>query len=225
MAHCRRLVQSVLLALGMAGFCVMLDGQIITGSIVGNVVDPAHSAIPNATVTLVNGATGEQRLVKTTETGRFFFGGLQPGEYQLTVEAQGFKRLEQRAINLIAAETLPVGDLGMQVGTITESVEVTAQGSAVQTASAERGDAVTGSQVDTLAIRGRNVTSLLQLLPGVVDASAPDQLQQAWSFNVLGGRTNTSNVSLDGATLNAIGNNSNGVVSLSMDAVAEVRVR
>ena len=217
----RRLLMATL---GIAVSCALLHAQIITGSIVGTVVDPAHSVIPGATVTLVNVATGEQRTAKTNETGRFYFGGVQPGEYRVTVEAAGFKRLEQRSIQLVAAETLPVGDLAMEVGTLAEKVEVTAQGSSVQTASAERGDVVTGSQVDTLAIRGRNVASLLQLLPGVVDTSTPDQLQQAWSFNALGGRTNTSNVSLDGATLNAIGNNSNGVVSLSMDAVAEVRV-
>ena len=99
-----------------------------------------------------------------------------------------------------------------------------AQAAVVQTESGDRADVVTGSQVDTLAIRGRNITSLMQLLPGVVDTGTQDALSETWTFNALGNRTNTSNVTLDGATMNAIGNNSNGVVTLGMDAVAEVRV-
>jgi hypothetical protein len=205
-------------------FRAAVPAQSIFGSIVGTVVDPGHLAIPAANVTVLNVATGEKRQMATNETGRFFFGSVQPGEYNLSVEAGGFKRYEKRGLNLSAGETLAAGEMILEVGAVTEFVEVTAQGATVQTASAERAGIITGDQVENMAILGRNVTSLLQLLPGVVDLAEQDRLENNWNIHVQGNRANTNNVSLDGATLNAIGNNNNSVVSVSMDAVAEVRV-
>jgi len=198
--------------------------QSISGAIAGTVVDQSNLPIAGVQVALTQVATGARRQAPTNVTGRFFFGSLQPGAYNLAIENQGFKRLEQRGLNLTAAETLDTGNLMLEVGSLAESVEVTAQGAVVQTASAERAGVITGSQVESLAIKGRNVMSLLQLLPGVVDTSDPAQLQSTWQVYALGNRRDTNNVSLDGATLNAIGNNFNGVVNVSMDAVAEVKV-
>ncbi|MBI3680172.1 MAG: TonB-dependent receptor [Acidobacteria bacterium] len=202
----------------------LLCAQSITGSITGNVLDPTDLAVTGARVTLRQAATGAARETLTDATGRFFFGSLQPGQYDLVIEAPGFKRLERRAIRLTAAETLGAGDLRLEVGAVSESVFVTAQGATVQTQSAERAGVLTGTQVESLAIRGRNVMSLLSLLPGVVDIGEPEQLSNGWNLNVNGGRRDTNNVSLDGATLNAIGNQFNSVVNVSMDAIAEVKV-
>jgi hypothetical protein len=198
--------------------------QSISGSIVGSVVDPSGLPVAGATVTLTETATSGKLQVPTDEGGRFTFAGLLPGKYGVSIEMSGFKRLEQRSINLTAGERLTVGEMRLEVGALVESVEVSAQGTPVQTASAERAGVVTGSQVEALAIRGRNVTSLLQLLSGVVDTSDPEQIQSNWTINALGNRLNTNNLSLDGATLNAIGNNNNSVVNVGMDAVAEVKV-
>jgi hypothetical protein len=210
------------LSLFLIAGCV--QAQSISGSIVGSVADSSGLAVAGASVVLTQPATAAKRQSPTDAGGRFVFPGLQPGEYTVTVEMKGFKKLEKRSINLTAAETLPLGELRLEVGAITESVEVSAQGTPVQTASAERAGVITGSQVDTLAIRGRNITSVLQLLPGVVDTSDPEQIQSSWAINAQGNRLNTNNLSLDGATLNAIGNNNNSVVNVSMDAVAEVKV-
>lgn len=201
-----------------------LSAQSITGSIVGTVKDPTQAAIPGATVTLVQTATGVKRAVISDEQGRFFFGSVQPGQYSLTVELPGFKRLERQNINLPAVEVISVGDLLLEIGEISESVKVTAEGARVQTESAERSGLLTSSQVEYLTIRGRNVMSLLQLLPGVVDLSESESLDNNWNLAVQGNRRNTNNVSLDGATLNAIGNQFNSVVNVSMDAVEEVKV-
>ncbi|MEZ5355836.1 MAG: hypothetical protein R2762_24645 [Bryobacteraceae bacterium] len=85
----------------------------------------------------------------------------------------------------------------------------------MQTQTAERAGTLTTSQVQNLAIRGRNVTSLVSLLPGVVDLDDSEQLTNNWNFYVQGNRRNTNNVTLDGATVNAIGNNFNAVVAVS----------
>ena len=210
----------------MTGLLLPLSlwAQSITGSIAGTVVDSSQTAVPGAAVTLTHLATGAERKATTNEIGRFVFGSLQRGVYDLRIEAAGFKRLDHRDINLTATENLALGNLALEVGALTEAVEVAAQGTPVQTESAERSGVLTSSQVETLAIRGRNVMSLLSLLPGVVDLGEAEQLQHNWTIHVQGNRNNTNNVSLDGATLNAFGNQFNSVVNIGMDAVAEVKV-
>ena len=201
-----------------------LYGQNITGSIVGSLMDPGNLAVSSATVVLTQTATGARRQADTDEAGRFIFASLEPGAYDLSVEVPGFKRLEKRSIHLTSGETLPVGDLVLQVGAVSETIEVSAQGTSVQTASAERAGVITETQVENLAIIDRNITSMLQLLPGVVDNGTAERLVNNWNINVQGNRNNTINVSLNGATLNAAGNNNNSVVNVSMDSVAEVKV-
>ena len=178
----------------------------------------------NATARLASAATGAERTTTTNDVGRFFFGSLQPGEYSLTIEASGFRKVVRTGINVSAAETVALSELKLEVGQVADSVKVEAQAVSVQTETAERAGVLTTSQVQNLAIRGRNVTSLVSLLPGVVDLEEPENLAVNWNFNVQGNRRNTNNVTIDGATVNAIGNNFNSVVAVSMDAVAEVKV-
>ncbi len=199
-------------------------GQSISGSIMGTVADPGDLAVAAARVTLTQVATGALRTTESDVRGDFVFGTLQPGEYALRVEVPGFKALHQAGIQLSAAERLPVGRLRLEVGAVAESIEVQAQGSVVQTASAERAGTITSSQVDRIAIKGRNVMELLQLLPGVVNNSNSDVISRAWNLNVNGNRQNTTSVTYDGMATNAIGNNNNSVLMISQDSVAEVKV-
>jgi outer membrane receptor protein involved in Fe transport len=201
-----------------------LAGQSITGSIVGSVRDPAGLAVAGAPVTLTHAATGAQRRAATNERGDFVFSSLQPGEYAVSVAMTGFKTLEKRAVMLSAAETLSVGELALEVGAVAETVTVTAQGASVQVASSERSGVVTSSQVENLLIKGRNVTSLLSTLPGVVDLADADSPDRNFNIYVQGNRRNTNGFMLDGMALNAIGNNFNVLVGVSQDAVAEVKI-
>jgi hypothetical protein len=213
-------VRTILVALAAAA----AHAQSITGSLTGTVTDPANAVVVGASLKLVNPATQAERSGATNEAGRFFFGSLQPGAYTLSVEAQGFRRVERTNINVSAAETVSLPDLRLEIGQVTDAVQVREQLAVVQTQTAERAGTLTGSQVQNLAIRGRNVTSLVSLLPGVVDLDDPENLAVNWNFYVQGNRRNTNNLSIDGATVNAIGNNFNALVSVSMDAVAEVKV-
>ncbi len=200
------------------------SAQSVTGTIIGTVKDSAELPVLGASLRLTQIATGSERQATTDVRGDFVFSSVAPGQYTIAVTAPGFKRHERKGINLTASETLRVGDLGLEVGAVTESITVAAQGAQVQTASAERAGVVNTRQLDTLLIRGRNVMSVLQTLPGIVDTGGSDSLSNSWSINAQGSRTNTNNVSLDGATMNAIGNMNNSVVTVSMDAVAEVKV-
>jgi hypothetical protein len=216
--NCIILITALLICTGS------LAAQSISGSIVGTVTDPGDLAIVGAKVTLTQTATGATRSAVSDERGDFVFGTLQPGEYSIKVEMAGFKSLVKSGIPLSAAERMPVGRLQLEVGAVAESIEVSAQGVVVQTASAERAGTITSSQVDQIAIKGRNVMELLQLLPGVVNNSNSDVISRGWNLNVNGGRQNTTSVTYDGMATNAIGNNNNSVLMISQDSVAEVKV-
>ncbi|MBL8177737.1 MAG: carboxypeptidase regulatory-like domain-containing protein, partial [Bryobacterales bacterium] len=209
----------ILMWLGMNGW-----GQTITGSITGSVRDGSGLAVAGAELTLQHPATGVERKAASNERGDFVFASLQPGLYHLTVSMAGFKTVDRRDLRLTASETLSTGDIALEVGAVSERITVTAQGSTVQTASAERSGVVTSSQVEGLLIKGRNVTSLLSLLPGVVDLADSDSPDRNFNIYVQGNRRNTNAFMLDGMSLNAIGNNFNVLVGVSQDAVAEVKI-
>ncbi len=211
----------------LAATCALLAPlarpQSITGSITGTVRDPGGLAVSSAPVKLIQISTGTQRETATNELGDFSFQSVVPGDYRVTISAPGFKTLERPGIRLSASDRLTLGDIALEVGAVAESVTVTGQGAVVQTASAERAGVITPKQIDGLSIRGRNITSLLQLLPGVVDTGGAEGLSNDWRLNVQGNRNNTNSLNLDGAFLNAT-NMFNSVVTVSMDTVEEVKV-
>ncbi|MFN0112133.1 MAG: carboxypeptidase regulatory-like domain-containing protein [Blastocatellia bacterium] len=205
--------------------CAFIQAQTVTGSISGTVRDASGALISNASIKLTQTATGATREGVTNDKGDFVFSAVVNGEYTLTVSATGFKNAERRGVVLTSAEYKSVGEITLEVGGVGETVTITAQSEQVQTASAERSGTITSDQVDNLLILGRNVKSLAALLPGVVETSDDEGLTRSYNLNVQGNRNNTNSVSLDGITLNALGNNNNGVVTVSQDAVAEVKVQ
>ncbi len=198
--------------------------QTITGTIVGTVQDPSSLPVAGADVTLTNPATALIREAKTDGQGDFRFTNVAPGTYRITVKAEGFKAAERTGVQLSASETFPVGEIRLAVGAVTETVSVVSQGAVVQTASSERSGVITSSQVENIQIRGRNVMSLLTLLPGVVSPNEPDLVARNWSGNVNGNRTDSNSLSVDGMGLNQIGAGRNLLMTVSQDSVSEVKI-
>src|SRR5256885_12356796 len=106
-------------------FTSALLAQSSSGTITGRVLDPTGQAVPAATLTLTKTDTRDARTLSTTATGDFVFTALQPGPYTLTVKASGFKTFEKTDLNLSASERLPAGDIVLQVGSLTETINVT----------------------------------------------------------------------------------------------------
>lgn len=208
----------------LTAFCLLLvvclPGQTITGSITGTVTDQTSLPVQGATVTLTNNATGARREVQTDVSG-FVFSGLPPGPYTLSVRQQGFKTVERSGIVLSASERLAIGQIALEIGEVAERLTVAAEGAAVQTASAERAGVITASQVDSMPIKGRNITSLVQLLPGVVLLADSDLLSRTFSFSVQGNNNQFNQVSLDGVP---ISQQDVQTPTVSQDAIAEVKV-
>jgi hypothetical protein len=198
--------------------------QTITGTITGTVRDPGGLAIAGGEIKLVQQGTAAVRQSLTGDRGNFVIGSLEPGSYDLFVSASGFKRYEMKSVMLSASEIQAVPEIVLEIGAVADQVTVEARAVTVQTASGERGGIITSDQVESVQIKNRTVMEMLQLLPGVVDTNTSEAPSRNWFLFVQGTRQNANNVSEDGVTINAIGNNFNSVVGVGMDAIQEVKV-
>jgi hypothetical protein len=228
MTEARRRAPSLPLVLLALLVAAPLAAQSVSGSISGLVVDPSGQVVPGATVTLVDEQTGTNRATVSNETGAFVFSSVQSGRYLVRVEIAGFRTFERQSISLPANERLSIGTVELQVGGLTETVTTTAQGSFVQTASSERSALLTDTQIEMVAVRGRDVMSLLRVLPGVsyqAEIEAPGGSFGTTTPNI-GGQRNTSNtVTVDGLVGNDLGSPQIFSGTINFDAIGEVKVQ
>lgn len=203
--------------------------QVVSATLSGTVRDPAGSVIPNAQITLTNQATGVVTKSASNEAGLFVFSGVLPGTYSLEVSASGFRTFQVRDITLTANERRSLGDIILQVGQLTERIEVTAQVTPIQTASSERSGLISGDQILNLTVKGRDFLALLSVLPGVVDTrlSAREVVTTGGvlsGLSINGGRSTSIMYALDGISAVDTGSNSSVHNAPNMDAIAEVKV-
>src|ERR1700736_4752624 len=132
--------------LAWLAFVATSYGQTFYGSIVGTVNDASASAVPQATVAITNLGTGERRTMQTDSSGEYQFVNLVPGNYRIDVEKTGFRRFSREPITVEVQSAVRI-DVGMQVGDISQVVEVTAQTPLLQTENASLGQVVEARQV------------------------------------------------------------------------------
>ncbi len=154
--------------------------QAVSGTVVGTVTDSTHAVIVNASVTLTETNTNVSRSTHSNESGNFTFSDVPPGTYAVTVEIAGFKKEQQRGIQVQVNSTQRV-DVQLQAGNITESVEVTGAAPALQTDRADTGRKVDSMSVAELPVlvSNRNYQALLALVPG----TAPPTEEHSQFFN------------------------------------------
>jgi hypothetical protein len=220
-----RCLRSHLTFLAAFALCAAaLYGQSSSATISGRVVDSSGAAVAGAEVHVINQVDKNTRTFSTTAAGDFLFPNLEPGTYTITAKSAGFKQYERKDVILSASDRMATGDLKLEVGAITETVEVTDQNAPVQTASAERSGLLDSKQVMELMARGRDVMALLQILPGVVDDNTgSDTLGQYATPTMSGSRSFYNSLNIDGIS----GNTARGRTAespINMDAIAEVKV-
>jgi len=199
-------------------------GQSSTGTISGRVVDPSGAVVSGAEVRIQNEIQKDLRTFTTLESGDFVFANVQPGTYTLTVKTAGFKLYESTGMGLNANDALSLGDIKLQLGATSETVEVVAVAAPVQSASAERSAVLDSKQVMELMARGRDVMALLQIMPGVVnDATGGDTLGQFTTPTMDGTRNNYNALNIDGISGNTA-RGSNAQSPINLDSIAEVKV-
>jgi hypothetical protein len=141
------------------------------GTISGRVLDPSSAGVPTARVVITNTRTGLNRETTTASDGGYVFPLVPVGDYNLSVQAPGFRRFEQHGITVEtdASVTVPVN---VQVGDVNDSVTVEAQASLVETRSGTLGQVVQQQKIVELPLNGRNAATLVLLSPGTTDLGA-----------------------------------------------------
>jgi hypothetical protein len=222
----RRVAAAVLFALA-ACLPAAAAAQSVSGSVAGTVVDQTRQLVPGATVTLVNEQTADTRATSSNETGAFVFSAVQPGTYTVRVELAGFATFELRHIVVPANEQVPVGALQLNVGPLTETVTAMSTGSFVQTLSSDRSALITATQIEQVADRGRDVVSLLRVLPGVAyqtPTDSPGGNFGSTTPNINGTRASWNTMTVDGVVGNDLGSPQVFSSSINFDAIGEVQV-
>ena len=206
--------------------CSGLMAQSDFGVIVGFVKDPNSAVVPKAKVTIRNEATGVQREVTTNESGYYVVPNLQPGIYTMTAEAPGFKKFESTGNKLDPNSTLAV-DAMLAVGNVTDTVDVVASVSPLQTESAAVEKLVTRTQIDGLELNGRDPLFLASLQPGIRSGTTLGDFTFSLTnggYAVNGARSNDTQITFDGAPALRTRGNGTSIGVADVDSTQEVQI-
>jgi hypothetical protein len=206
----RNLVASFTLVclLLVCGVAAMAQSQ-TSGRIAGTVTDEKGAALPGATVTVTNKATGEARTVVADESGHYIVPLLPPGDYSVGVTTAGFKSFLADDIKVALTETTTL-DPSLVVGAVSETVTVDAGPQLVQTEGAQLGRVVDSRTVAELPLATRNFTQILGLSAGAA-TYLPDNTsvgRNSQNISVNGGRVTNNNFQINGIDANSMGTNS-----------------
>ncbi len=220
------------LAVFLAGYSAS-RGQTFYGSIVGTVTDATGAAIPGTAVTLTNLVKAEKRTIESNAIGSYQFVNLIPGRYRVEAEKSGFKHFTREPIVVEVENALRI-DIAMELGAVTQTVEVTAQTPLLQSSSSELGQVVESRKVTEIPLNGRNPLALVGLVPGVVPQGGKDNSSLAnptgsnifaWgNFQIGGGQSNQSATFIDGGSVNTIYVHLLSLVP-TQDAIQEFKVQ
>ena len=199
-----------------------------TTSLRGTVSDKSGGAIAGAKVTLKNASLGFERTAATGNTGQYEFLGLQPGTYELTVQNANFQKYLHGNLQLLVNSPY-TQDVQLQVGSSTETVEVSSQAEALNTTDASLGNAFSERQVKELPLEAGNVPELLSLQAGVTYTGNRQDINKeidTRNGSVNGAHSDQSNITLDGVDVNADtkGYAFTSVLPITQDSVEEFRV-
>lgn len=165
----------------------------------GQITDDSGAPVRDLTVIATDLATGVTFDTVTLTDGLFVFPTLSPGRYRLEVNASGFRPLRREGVILNVATTTTV-NLRLQVGAVTDRVEVTGTAPLIERQSGSVGTVVDRQFIENLPLNGRSLQSLLELVPGVVFVE-PD-IFNTGQFSVNGQRANANYVMVDGVSAN-----------------------
>jgi hypothetical protein len=211
-------------------FGTLIYAQTGTTSLRGAISDAKGAVLPGAMVTITDKQTGYSRSVKADGHGEYQFLQLPPSTYALVVNASGFAQVKQEGVQLLVSVPSTI-NITMQVQGQTITVEVTGEATHVNTTDATMGNAFESKQIQELPFEGRNPVEILSLQAGVTYTSptsgtAVDNMVDTRSGSTNGGRSDQTNITLDGVDNNDQSNGFafQGAVRSTLDSVEEFRV-
>ena len=205
----------------------------VVGTISGTITDRSGAVIPNATVELKNGDTGYDRQTTVNSTGFYEFPSVPVGDhYQIEVHADGFKPLKQSDITLLVNQTYRA-DFRLDVGNVSQTVNVQGQPVQVETASNQIGDVIEDTKMTALPLNGRSYIDLLGLQAGVVAVGSrqsqlnfpkpADGLGDVGNLSVNGMQESANEFVVNGSTAQEVVNNGAAIVPV-LDSIQEFRL-
>ena len=214
------------LAIGCS-FPIQALAQSDVGAISGFVRDQSGAGVPNAKIAILDESTGESHTATSDAQGHYTVTNLRPAVYTMTTEAQGFKKFTSAHNKLNASTTLSL-DANLAVGATSETVQVSATASVLETESGSVQNQVSGVQISDQELNGRNPLYMGSLLPGLRSSSTLGDFNFAVGggvpFQINGARTQDTLVTFDGAP--AVRTRGSGAVIgvASVDATEEMQV-
>jgi outer membrane receptor protein involved in Fe transport len=220
----------VVLAVSLAGASPAY-AQVAGATLTGTVTDTSGAVVPNVQVAITDTATGVTRTVTSNGAGLYIASNLLPGTYDVKATAPGFSTKLQKGITLTVGAEQQL-DIPMQVGQITQTVEVTTEAPTVELTSSELSGTVDATTVRELPLNGRSWTDLANLQPGVYAAemhlrNADDNRGIGAQSVIDGARPQQNNYRLDGISINDYANGGPGSLlggNLGVDAIQEFTV-
>lgn len=219
------LIVGAIVALSFSGFAQT------AGQVTGVVTDPGGSVVVGATVTVTNSQTNVARTTTTNSAGNYAFPALQPGVYNVKAEMHGFQREVREAVELQVEQIARI-DFHLQIGAVTEVVEVTGGAPLLTTESATVGTVIDNKRIVELPLNGRSFTQLIALSPNVAAnfvnnggqaATRQGGDRAAQEISVGGSRREYMNFTLDGVQ-NTDPNFNTYALLPSIDALQEFKV-
>ena len=227
-------MRRVIVSAVIAPFLALAAWASINGSISGLVSDPSGAAIVAASVSATNTQTGITTTLKTDAKGYYNFVALPVGTYQIEITHQGFRTFRQEGLVVDANSELRA-DATLQVGVITEKVEVRTDMARVETESTQMGEVITAKTITAMPLNGRAYTDLLALQPGVSPYNATDTGTPGINDRSVDGGLNSGNQSVNGQRESANGfmvngsnveegKNNGAAIIPNLDSLAEFRI-
>ena len=199
--------------------------QTDTATITGIVTDSSGATVPGASIQAVNQVNGLEYGTQSNETGNYVLTALPIGTYDLTATTEGFQTLFRPNVALHAGTRARV-DIELQVGSVTETVEVTAELPLLESETSSLGQAIENTTITQMPLNGRNYQELAVLTAGVLPSRRQNFVEDAFSVNGAGFDQNV--FTLDGADNNNYFSGvvvaSNQAVKPSIDAIQEFKM-
>jgi hypothetical protein len=227
----RQLLAACLLVLTPLALAGTASAQAVTGTIIGTVADTTGAVLPGVSVTVKHTETGSTRTLTSDTNGEFTAASVPTGTYTVTGELSGFKSVSLSNVR-VGVDSRVRADIKLEVGAMTESVEIVASTPLVQTSSSDLSTTVESEQIEALPLNGRNFVSLTRTVPGVLRGNPGSNIDGAgslaWrasaSFSANGQRARDNNYMLDG-----VDNNETWlqtvVIFPSVDSLQEVKLQ
>ena len=221
-------IRSILGVLLLSGLSLM--GQTL-GDISGQVADSSHAAVPESMVTLTNVNTNAARQTTSNAEGLYTFGAVPPGIYSMKVEHPGFKTITSNNVEVQVQQSVRL-DFTLEVGQVTESVQVEAAADLLQSENATVGTVIQTKSITELPLNGREYLNLVTLAPNVSNFAPPSGQTQSrqggdranQSISAGGNRIVFDYFTLDGV-VNTDPNFNTYIVLPSIDALQEFKVQ